>query len=160
MGVFCSVLIYHATRRPWWSASATGFKFFMTTAILGLATTAVTFSFGAAVPLVRTLSMVIAAASITKALGELSAFSHLRDKRQTDLKRSALLMTTDLATWSLGRFGALVVGGIALPLVNASGDGSPWLATVSLAFLVVGELLERILFFAASTSQGMPGGVR
>ena len=38
LGVACSVLIYHATRRAWWNAPATGFKFFMTAAVLGLAT--------------------------------------------------------------------------------------------------------------------------
>src|SRR4051812_24570534 len=36
IGVACSVMVYHATRRAWWSATITGAKFFATTALLGL----------------------------------------------------------------------------------------------------------------------------
>src|SRR6185295_17748268 len=39
VGVACSVMIYHATRKAWWTASISGFKFFKTTVLLGLAAT-------------------------------------------------------------------------------------------------------------------------
>jgi Fe-S-cluster-containing dehydrogenase component/DMSO reductase anchor subunit len=156
----CSVLIYHATRRAWWTASITGFKFFATAALLGVATTIVTLcavdpgSAGA-----TTLTQIVIATSAVKALFEAAAFVHLRDKRQTPFKRSALLMANDLALWSTARFVAIAIGGIALPIANLD-RGSLGLAIASLATLVVGELLERTLFFAASSSPGMPGGVR
>jgi DMSO reductase anchor subunit/ferredoxin len=159
-GIACSVAIYHATRRAWWTASITGFKFFLTAAVLGLATTIVTSSAhrdrsGAA----ATLSYAVALVSMLKAAGEATLFLHLGDKRHTALKRSALLAANDLRGWSVARFAALALGGIALPLANAQ-RGSLGLAIASLVVLAVGELAERTLFFAASSSPGMPGAVR
>jgi hypothetical protein len=113
--------------------------------VLGLAMTLVT------TPDER-LRQLLIATCIVKAIGEASLFLHLGDRRHNPLKRSALLSAHDLRAWTLARFAALAsgVGLVAL-------DGPPALA---LAFLVIGELLERTLFFAASSSPGMPGGVR
>lgn len=150
--VACSVAIYHATRRAWWTASITGFKFFLTAAVLGLATTIVTTHASG-------LAELVIAASAVKALGEATLFLHLGDRRQTALKRSALLSAKDLRAWTAARFAAIALGGIVLPLAYLE-TPSQAVAAVSLALLVIGELLERTLFFAASSSQGMPGGVR
>jgi DMSO reductase anchor subunit len=157
-GITCSVAIYHATRRAWWTASITGFKFFLTAAVLGLATTIVTTSAAGLAP-AAALSYLVIATSALKAIGEATLFLHLRDKRHTALKRSALLATNDLCAWTAARFLSIALGGIALPLANAQ-DGSLGLAIASLGLLMIGELLERTLFFAASSSPGMPGGVR
>jgi Fe-S-cluster-containing dehydrogenase component/DMSO reductase anchor subunit len=150
--IACSVAIYHATRRAWWTASITGFKFFLTAAVLGLATTIVTTSAAG-------LAQLVIAASAVKALGEGTLFLHLTDRRHTALKRSALLQANDLRAWTAARFAAIAIGGILLPLAYIQAP-SPGLAVTSLALLLAGELLERTLFFAASSSQGMPGGVR
>lgn len=160
LGIACSALIYHATRRRWWTVSITAPKFFLTAALLGLATAIVTSCAGGAADLVRALSRLVAATSVTKGLFELALLHHLAEKRQTDLKRSAILLTTDLAWWSVGRFAALAAGGVALPLLHAGGRPSLAAALASLALLVVGEMLERTLFFAASSSRGMPKGPR
>jgi DMSO reductase anchor subunit len=150
--IACSVAIYHATRRAWWTASITGFKFFLTAAVLGLATTIVTTSAAG-------LAQLVIAASAVKALGEGTLFLHLTDRRHTALKRSALLQANDLRAWTAARFAAIAIGGILLPLAYIQAP-SPGLAVTSLVLLLAGELLERTLFFAASSSQGMPGGVR
>lgn len=171
LGIACSVLIYHVTRRAFWNAPATGFKFFMTAAVLGLATTLVTFSaakglvhdaspgspFGA---LVAGLSRILVAASVTKLVGELVVFRHLKDRRYTESKRSALLMTGDLARYTWARFGFLIVGGVLLPLFDWTGPVSTAVSAASLALLLAGELAERTLFFAAVSSPAMPGGLR
>jgi Fe-S-cluster-containing dehydrogenase component/DMSO reductase anchor subunit len=160
VGIACSVAIYHATRRAWWTASITGFKFFLTAAVLGLATTIVTSSaYRDRSGVAATLSCAVALVSMLKAAGEATLFLHLGDKRHTALKRSALLAANDLRGWSVARFAALALGGIALPLANAQ-RGSLGLAIASLVVLAVGELAERTLFFAASSSPGMPGAVR
>jgi Fe-S-cluster-containing dehydrogenase component/DMSO reductase anchor subunit len=156
--IACSVAIYHATRRAWWTASITGFKFFLTAAVLGLATTIVTTSAAGLAP-APALSELTIAASALKAIGEATLFFHLRDRRHTALKRSALLAANDLRGWTVARFVAIAAGGIALPLANVE-HGSFGLAIASLVLLVIGELLERTLFFAASSSRGMPGGGR
>lgn len=160
-GVACSVAIYHATRKQWWTASRTGFKFAMTMVLLGLATMSATLVVAGgprAGELAYTLSRWVIAASAVKLVGELAVLVHLGDHRYTELKRSALVMTDDLARWTIARFAALVVGGMLLPAIG--GGGSAALTMISLAMLVAGELCERTLFFAAARAPGMPGGVR
>jgi DMSO reductase anchor subunit len=152
VGIACSVMIYHATRRVWWSATIAGFKFFMTAALLGIATSRIHDAGGA-----RELAYLLVIASAVKGLGEAAVFVHLRDKRYTELRRSAVLMTRDLRGWTAIRFAALALGGIALPLATA--DGGPVTATASLVLLLVGELCERTLFFAAASAPGMPKGL-
>ena len=161
-GVACSVLLYDATRRVWWSASTVGFKFAMTAVVLGLATTMVT-CHGAATSLVPTLAGVLAGAASVKLLWEIAFFRHLRDKQQSELKRTALLMRGELAQYTLARFLAGGVGGVFLPLLlreNASVPAARVLAAASLVLLLAGEFLERTLFFAAITSPRMPGTLR
>ena len=170
-GIGCSVFVYHATRRAFWSAPSVGFKFFATGIILGLSTTIVTFRAGSAwlhdasastsvAGFVGTLSRLLVAASLLKLCAEAGFFRHLRDKQYGARKRSAVLMHRDLARYTTARFAACIAGGLALPLVGVTAPaGALALAVASLVFLVAGELLERTLFFAASASPGMPGGV-
>jgi Fe-S-cluster-containing dehydrogenase component/DMSO reductase anchor subunit len=160
VAVGCSVLVYHATRKAWWALPRTGFKFAMTTLLLGLATTAATLAWARADALVATLARLVVAASALKGLGELATLAHLGDKRYSELKRSATLLTTDLRGWAFARLLALGVGGVALPLAMIGGGASFALALASLAALLAGELLERTLFFAAVSAPGMPGAVR
>ncbi len=84
----------------------------------------------------------------------------------TPLKRSALLMTMDLASAAKWRFALGITGGILLPglwLWHSESSGA-WLlhAVVAGQFLalVAGELLERYLFFTAVVASRMPGGLR
>jgi formate dehydrogenase iron-sulfur subunit len=164
-GVTCSVLVYHATRRPGWSAAGVGFKFLLTTVVLGLATTLVTLEGFAArlgdvataravAPVVEAAARLLAAAALLKLTGELLAFRHLGDRRFTARKRSALLMKNELRGYTLGRFTAGVAGGVLLPLLGRGLAA----AAVGVVLLTLGELLERTLFFAASSSRGMAGG--
>lgn len=168
-GVLCSVMIYQATQRPWWSASRTGFKFLLTTAILGLATTAPMLAAGAAMSgsaasisalssLATTTLHLLIGASILKGLGELSALRHLRDKQYSPLRRSALLMTEDLRAYTVARFGVLMAA-IGTALIELSHPLSIVGASAVLSLLLVGELIERTLFFAAASSPAMPGGL-
>ena len=168
-GVGCSVLIYHVTRRAWWNAPATGFKFFMTAAVLGLATAELTLSIGArsldrpdgaALTILGVeVARLLVAAGLLKGLGELLALRHLSDKRYTDLKRSAVLLTRDLSRYTTARFALLAVGLVVTALEFAIPPVSIVLPAIALAVLLAGELLERTLFFAASSSPGMPGGL-
>jgi formate dehydrogenase iron-sulfur subunit len=82
------------------------------------------------------------------------------------LRRTALLMTGDLARITSARFTVGVLGGLALPalmtLASPSGTtASTLLVLAAVALLLVlnlvGELLERYLFFAAVVAPKMPG---
>jgi Fe-S-cluster-containing dehydrogenase component/DMSO reductase anchor subunit len=138
LGILCSVFIYHATRRAFWSAPRTAFKFAGTAAILGLA-------------LAQSNPKWLVIACAAKLVMEAGFFHHLRDKRYTELKRSAILMRRDLVRYTAARFVLLLVGGILLPLYGGA-------AIPSIVLLFAAEILERTLFFAASSSPGMPGG--
>ena len=171
IGVACSVLIYHATRRPYWNASTAGIKFSMTAVVLGLATTTVTLLCESAIvhdpavkravlQVVPTLAVLLSLVSGTKLLWELAFFRHALAKQHTYRKRSALLMKGDLSSYTRLRFFSGAIGGLLLPQVlraGVAGPGAPAIAAASLLFLLVGELLERTLFFAAASSPRMPG---
>jgi Fe-S-cluster-containing dehydrogenase component/DMSO reductase anchor subunit len=168
-GVFCSVMIYQATHRPWWSASRTGFKFLFTTLVLGLAAAVALLAVGAAMSAAPSSRVALSSLSVgaiqglivagtLKGAGELVAFRHLRDKQYSALRRSAHLMAEDLRPYTLARFGALVLAllGCAIQLAHPLSIVG---GSVILLLFVVGELLERTLFFAASSSPAMPGGL-
>jgi len=154
--VACSTLIYHATGKAWWTATRTGFKFFATAALLGVATTRVVVAIaGAELPRAAAIAAAVVAISVVKGTGELAVLVHLRDRRYGELRRSAVLLTRDLRRWLIARFAALIAGGIALPLADPRGALAATLA--SLGLVLAGELLERTLFFAAASSHRMPG---
>ena len=180
-GVFCSIMIYHCTRRPFWGGSSTFTKFTLTTLWLGLASV-LTVSVVAA-GLDPSLSardlmsafgtrlcqaMMIVAG--VKLLHEAALFGHLASKQSTPLNRSARLMTGELAAWARIRFACGILGGIILPAVllnqlasNTAGITGPAIAALcaaSFGFSVIGELLERTLFFTAAVAPRMPGALK
>ncbi|MFI5308420.1 MAG: DmsC/YnfH family molybdoenzyme membrane anchor subunit [Polyangiales bacterium] len=171
--VFCSAMLYHVTLRRFWSFSRSGFKFFATTALLGLsATFTTTLAAQLAAPMptsigfVRALWVCLASAFGLKLLGELSVLGHLRDKQQTELKRSALLLKGELAPLLQRRILLGVVGAVLLPcalIVSAEGGVTKVdvaVAVFALVLTVLGELHERVLFFAAVSAAKMPGALR
>ena len=179
LGVFSSVMVYHVTRRRYWHASRTGFLFFGTTLLLGASTTLLTASaalFRAspagtgvapdAYALFAFGSLVVVALTLGKLLGEALIFGHLSDPQQTDLKRSARLLSGELLDRSLLRGSFAVIGGVLLPLAvraqleTASATALLVLAALSWVLLLASELMERATFFSALASARMPGGLR
>ena len=175
-GVFCSVMIYQVTLRQFWSFSRTFFKFLMTTLVLGMATTlAASVCVGllnsqnpAIAPLFSVAELLAKGVAICVAVElayELSILFHLRDKQHNELKRSALLLAGELLPRLQLRVLAGAIGGIVVPTVAMglwSSTPNPALALcllVALALLVIGELAERTLFFAAASAPRMPGGL-
>ena len=165
LGVVCSVLIYHVTRRAWWDAATTGFKFGMTTVLLGAATADLTLSIGirtlgaedALSPLLWRVSGLVIVLALVKVIGEAVVLRHLFDRSYTDLKRTAVLLTRDLQVYTVLRLLALVVGlGAAAAQIHA--PPSLFVAGLLWTALFAGELCERTLFFAAMASPGMPRG--
>jgi DMSO reductase anchor subunit len=176
VGVFCSVMVYQATLREFWSFSRTGFKFLMTTVVLGTATTLWTTIlsgalFGGDAHLVELahiatlLSKGLMLAAGIELLSELSICLHLRDKQQNDLKRSALLLTGALQGQLWLRALLALLGGCVLPLICTAlvdtgfGAGPLIAASLSLGLLLTASLVERSLFFAAVSAPRMPGGL-
>ncbi|HEV2946719.1 MAG TPA: DmsC/YnfH family molybdoenzyme membrane anchor subunit [Gemmataceae bacterium] len=185
-GVFFSVMVYQCTGRDYWNGLDTLARFALTTLLLGLATTlvlalaAVGFDPGAGRRIMgaygRSLGEALMIVTAAKLLFELTFFRHLWDMRNTPLKRSALLLASELAPACKARFLCGAVGGIALPWVvlnvaspttesaaaTALSPGAASLVAAAglglLSLSLAGELCERYLFFAAVVPPRMPGG--
>jgi DMSO reductase anchor subunit len=177
-GVCCSTMIYASTRRTFWNPAYTGLKFLLTSLVLGIPV-AMLMRLGAAswssavsgeavaVPAyVRELCQCLLVAAVAKLLLEGAILSWLRARTFTPLRRTALLMTGDLARATVHRFACGAIGGLALPTLLLAGflhSGERLsAATVTLVGLTLvlnfaGELLERYLFFAAVVAPKMPG---
>ena len=96
-------------------------------------------------------------------------FAELTRRQFTPLKRSAVLLSDNLGGTTMLRYFFGIVGGLLLPAIllserstlNGTEGFQPLFlcAIVALVFvtLLVGEFLERYLFFAASASAKMPG---
>jgi DMSO reductase anchor subunit len=173
VAVACSVMLYKVTHREWWGGGRTTFKFFLTASVLGTATTSLTY--GAAAlwrgssadvqGTIRTLSWLLIALCGFKLLGEATVLFHLYDRKLGELKRTAMLLRGQLAKQFVARVAAGAVGGILLPLLllgamnQLSGAGQLGFLAASFAALLLGELLERMLFFKALSAPKMPGAV-
>jgi formate dehydrogenase iron-sulfur subunit len=171
-GVFCSVMIYHVTLRRFWSGWNTAIKFFGTALLLGTATSLAIAAFaGVSSPdhapalayAVGVLLRVVIATTVAKLAHELSLLLHLGDKQQNELKRSAILLMNDLKQLGVMRLLVACVAGVLGPLLSLAllADGLDMgvavLSVLSLVGLLVGELIERSLFFAAVSAPRMPG---
>jgi DMSO reductase anchor subunit/ferredoxin len=177
-GIGCSIMIYHCTRRALWNGAATTVRFGLTTLLLGQSTALFTmlvaadFANGAAGGLVRNLTGLLfpglVVTTAAKLLFEASLFAHRRSRQMSPLKRSALLMSGELARATRWRFALGFLGGILLPAVWMGRDdpAAPALSLLhfviigQFAALLAGELFERYLFFSAVVASRMPGGLR
>ena len=96
-------------------------------------------------------------------------FRHLFSRRMTPLKRSAFLMTRELSSFAMARFAAGILGGLVMPSfllmsfasAGAADDLPKFIVITGLLFVacLVGELLERALFFTACAAPRMPGSI-
>jgi formate dehydrogenase iron-sulfur subunit len=170
-GVFSSMMIYRDTRRTFWRMRFTSLKFSGTMVLLGPATILFTMTLQSvfapgivALPAFRQvvdlLCGFLAAAMTAKLLWELTVFfSYLKDREWTDMKRTALLMSGVLKQATVSRFVCGALGGVMLPLLVLFRILPPVFAAGILPLSMLGELLERYLFFTAVIPPKMPGGI-
>jgi formate dehydrogenase iron-sulfur subunit len=173
LAVACSVMLYKVTQREWWGGGRTSFKFFLTAGVLGTATTSLSYAaaglwLGAGSGIetnIRVLSWLLMALTAFKLLGEATVLLHLFDRKLGDLKRTALLLRGQLVKQFAARLGLGALGGLLLPLLLTSAQaqlsnaGQLVFLTLSALLLLLGELLERMLFFKALSAPKMPGAV-
>ena len=180
IGVICSVMIYVKTHRPFWNLHRTGGTFLLTAAVLGipiallvsllacywsneLITQSIMEGYGQS--LCRCLMIAVAA----KLALEGSVLMWLKGRRFTPLKRTALLLSGEMSMASMLRCFFAFMGGLLLPMVLLSekatmgGDAGydplfmGLIVLLITGLLLIGELVERYLFFAASVAPKMPG---
>lgn len=177
VGVFCSAMIYHDTRRVLWRLDRTSVRFVGSMFVLGLPSVMlaalIAHSLSDTQPVVRFIDSVgrpicavLAAVTLGKLLFEAMALRHLRDREHTPMKRTAILMAGPLQRITKVRFVTGLIGGVAIPLLVASIDpnalsSAGLFVAISLIMLLalIGELAERYLFFTAVVRPKMPGGL-
>jgi formate dehydrogenase iron-sulfur subunit len=179
--VFCSVMIYVFTQRECWSPFRVAVRFVLTGALLGIAATWLSILVAIVVNPSESLAAILdecgptfcqtlIVIALVKLAWEASIFRHLLFRRNTPLRRSALLLSRELSNYTLARFAAGLLGGVLMPamllrqiLATPTESGQlQFVATAGLLFAAClgGELLERYLFFAACAAPRMPGGIR
>ncbi len=130
-------MIYVFTQREFWSFTQTATKFYLTSAILGIAATWLSillldtvFNNPAAQQLSRdvgdTLLQALIFTSGCKFVFELSMLSHLAARRVSPLKRSAQLLVGPLSNKSFARFALGVLGGVVMPVFLMSQQRDHW----------------------------------
>jgi Fe-S-cluster-containing dehydrogenase component/DMSO reductase anchor subunit len=148
--VVCSIAIYAATGRQWWSAGRLTGRFGSTTLACGLSVASIS---GAAVPAVLLVTLTL----VRLATGA-AGFRHRR-RPLTELGRTASLLSGELWPRLRTRVVLAVAGGVVLPLLVAA-TRSPLIGLAGLAVLAAGEYVDRTLLFTASAAPRMPGDRR
>lgn len=165
-GVFCSAMIYHVVRRPFWHLSRSLPKFALTSIVLGslAAATSIGVAYGTkGLAQIQSLMALVIVAGLLKLIFDGFEFASLRDLEFTARRRSAILMSGPLQRVTVQRYVTGFIGTIILPAVVVSTSLSigPTLFFTVVAFVLgcVAELSERYLFFTAVVRQKMPGGL-
>ncbi|MDF1823369.1 MAG: dimethyl sulfoxide reductase anchor subunit [Verrucomicrobiales bacterium] len=135
-GVFCSVMVYVFTKRPFWSLSQTGTRFGLTLVAAGSS-----FTFPA-------LSLIALSA-------KLGFEFYLRNEARSPFPHSAKTINGPLRNLWENR----VICGIAALALIAGSIAVPALALPGFITLVAGELLARALYFQAVKEPKMPGNI-
>jgi formate dehydrogenase iron-sulfur subunit len=172
--IFCSVMVYHDTRREFWSFPRTAFRFFGTTLLLGAASVCAVACFASTgsenLSTVRLSASLLVCFTVSKLAGETGLVTVMdTDAYPAIAERSARLIAGPLQFAWVSRLALGFLGGIAIPLAglaNLAAFGTPfspvvlsvWGAFV-LLLTITGEILERYLFFTAVMAPKMPGAV-
>ena len=135
LGVFCSVMVYADTRRPFWKLSDTTLRFFTTMIAAALVVT----------PLAWIAALVRIPVFILD--------GKIRRGKGRRLERTSRLFRGPLDRLVRSRF---LLDAIAILLIGLGGSS---MAIPGLGFLVLADLAGRALFFRAVDEPGMPGGV-
>ena len=145
-GVTASACIYLVRARPAWNTKHTIADFFLTGALLGALLSA-TVGIGDR----RGLLLVAPLAAAAQLLNQAVKFFWLASSDLFELKASARLLSTVLASRVLARGAFLLIGGMAVPLLFPVTGG----ALASLALTLAGEILGRYLFFVSVVPKNM-----
>lgn len=141
LSIYCSVMVYACTPRPFWAIHRTGIRFFGTALITGIAGTLALFSFSGLST--SNLALALGIAISGKVAFELSALLPMTTQAQwSPAKHTALLQWNPLRTRLIARLLLYICTLLTLPFVAA-----PLTASLVLISVFVGEFFARSLFF-------------
>jgi len=153
IAVGCSVAIYAATGRRWWSATRLAIRFGLTVL------TAAAITMPAALVIVTAVKLIVEASVLRHGRRLVTVPPAARKEASRDglgeLARTAILLRGELRPTLVRRVALGVAGGIVLPLLATV--TTTWVLVPAAVLLLGGELLERSLLFTASAAPRMPG---
>lgn len=156
VAVWCSVMVYVDTRRPYWSLSMTAGKFLGTMLLLGacvcsvvwiwFGVVAVYWAMGAKVLLRWGLS-----------IWEISRNRLALEDETCPWHKSARVLQKHLSRQIEVRGFCLIMTGLLIPVFISSGASAHWMLALSLLLTFISQLIERRYFFTAAAGFKMPG---
>jgi DMSO reductase anchor subunit len=156
VAVFCSAMIYVATRRAFWSAGRTVPRFLITTLLLGSAGSIALAALGGQSPPQWLVGMLLAS-TVARLIWDAPTY-RLHGNEMTELDRSARLLTRNLSGWNHLQAMLAIMAGVLLPLCwFGLPQFAPPLSLPAALLLVGAEIIQRGLFFAAVSPSRMPG---
>ena len=170
VGLYCSAMIYIATRRQLWRLPRTLIRFFGTTAIAGMAFTAAVYAAGSNTTVAALVAILASAALVGKLifeyrilLGPAQELTSTDDLGRFD-GRSQKLVRNHLSSLAKARVAAAIVGGVIVLLGGLTAPLAPLLGCVMIAAgalaVSAGELGERLLYFTSVVYDRMPGTLK
>ncbi|WP_395748440.1 DmsC/YnfH family molybdoenzyme membrane anchor subunit [Prosthecobacter sp.] len=154
--VWCSVMVYVDTRRPFWSLKNVAAKFLGTMLLLGAGLCATVWSWAGVVVFPWAMAVALACRWAVSAR-EISAYRSALQDEDCPWHKSARIMQKHLSAQMEVRAFLLVATGLLIPVLISSGASVPWMLSLSLLLTFGSQLLERLHFFIASAGSKMPG---
>lgn len=155
MGVIALVsqtMVYADTRRSFWRFTSTFPRFLGTAVVLG-------FALKLWLAPNRATAFGLLFVTLCKLASEITVLKHADtdDDHWTQLRRTAALQRGQLRLLLSARILLAFAGGVFIPFGLAVSALAPGVAVLAFALCLLGELLERYLFFTSVSPDRMPG---
>ncbi len=163
-GIYAQSMIYRIKARPSWNRITTNYKFFGV-AYVGVLLVAFMSSISdiheAVIPL-TTLAMLGALAQLFFTYEDIRTLDSI-EENSYQLQRTKRLLQEHFGKIKTYRYISLFGGGVVVPLLalvvsSASSTLMSFLLCIALVFVIVSELLDRLLFYTTVVPLGMAGG--
>lgn len=156
LAVWCSVMVYVDTRRPFWSLTNVGVKFLGTTLLLGAGLCAAVWHWAGISAATWAMALVLLF-RWTLSLWEISSYRRALADESCLWHKSARIMQRHLPYHIEARGLLLIATGLLIPVTIAGGAAAHWMFTLSLLLTFGSQVIERLYFFTASAGSKMPG---
>ena len=154
--VWCSVMVYVDTRRPFWSLKNVAIKFLGTMLLLGGALCAVIWNCSG----MTHAAWAVAFALVCRwglSLWEIGGYRSALEDENCGWHKSARIMQKHFTGRTELRAFLLITTGLLIPVLIAAGASVPWMLSLSLLLTFGSQLIERLYFFTAAAGSKMPG---
>lgn len=156
VAVWCSVMVYVDTRRPFWSMTNVAGKFLGTMLLLGTCVCAAVWGWlGLNIAWWAMAFTLLFLWSLS--IWDISKFRLALSDESCAWHKSARILQKHLAQHLELRGFSLVMSGLMIPVLIAGGASMPWMLTLSLLLTFGSQLIERRYFFTAAAGSKMPG---